>query len=92
MASDKQPAVLQSLQTCKQAFEQKCKPEKFRFHLGLKTHLFHNEAASFLHRVGEEQKGRRVKIVLSFKYFCSLADVQTSCPSAAAILRLCFNH
>lgn len=57
MASDKQPEELRSLETCKQAFEQKCKPEKFRIHLGLKTHLFDNEAASLIQRGG--QKGRK---------------------------------
>lgn len=63
MASDKQPEVLRSLETCKQAFEQKCKPEKFTIHPGLKTHLFDNEAASSLHRGRKEQKGRKVKFI-----------------------------
>lgn len=63
MASDKQPEVLRSLETCKQAFEQKCEPEKFRIQLGLKTHLFNNEAASLLHRGREEQKGRKAKFI-----------------------------
>lgn len=58
MASDKQPEELRSLETCKQAFEQKCKPEKFRIHLGLKTHLFDKEAASLIQRGG----ARRSKV------------------------------
>lgn len=59
MASDKQPEELRSLETCKQAFEQKCKPEKFRIHLGLKTHLFDKEAASLIQRGGGGREGAK---------------------------------
>lgn len=63
MASDKQPEVLPSLETCKQALEQKCEPEKFRIQLGLQTHPFHNETASFLRRGREEQNGKKAKSI-----------------------------
>lgn len=52
----------------------------------MKRHLYYTE--------GEKNKrgGKQNSFDQPFKYFCILADVQTSCPPAAAILRSCFNQ